>query len=1011
MISHINAHLSGSLQGIVPREWMEQNRRTVCSVCGLAVGASIRIHPTCRPLARQAQPTAPATDDQMNDDMPTLDEVCRNRCPTLKRVPRAARHAWGRALTRCMAKGVAENSVSAWTELLMLPKATLLPAPRGGKKRRKASAAYTQDRLARWSNGERSELWNDVRERANRTRTSAGGTPSAKQKAGRAMSLAAAGYDSKACAALLSSGTLPMDAETADKLRALHPTGVPVRHVPADDLPLHGELDVDTVLKELRSFPAGTAGGPSGLRPQHLKDALVQGHSDSFLEQLTDLLSLLASGSAHPAAKPYVAGANLIGIPKKDNGARPIAVGEALRRLTSKSILATSAEHAEEHFWPLQVGVGCKAGIEKAVHTVRAWCEQNSNSGTKVLLKIDFRNAFNSVDRETALREISRHFPGLARWAHWCYEEDSKLFFGDHTVASSCGVQQGDSLGPLAFSAALHPILKEIRGRRDLPLDLLFAYLDDGVLAGEAHIVAAAFELLCRLAQQAGLEVNVKKCELAVPCGSLPPNLENLFPRELLFDEGGNSKVMLRGFELLGVAFGDEDFTTQHMKPRIDEAGRLLQAIGTLDSPQLGLRLMRACTGHCKVSFNARCTPTHLLQKPLKALDDAERDALEDLTGLHVDDDQWLQAGLGLKAAGLGLRSTQRYAAASYAASVALVERDAPAIFQGYASRWEDVTSPAGRARASVAQEIGMQPEELTPQLLRQLKQRGLSRRLDEPAYALIHSRASPDERAILTSECEPGARAFLSVVPDKHAGTWMEPALFIEEVRARLRIAAAAVDSWCPLCDRILDAKGYHPGICAAGGERTTRHNAIREIILEFAHRAGYSGAEREKPDLLLPARPDDTRATSATERGVDNSRRRPADVYVPGWAAGVPAALDFAVTAPHRVEYLPLSTTTPAWSANQYAERKAQHLNTARICEMAGVSFVPMVVETTGAWDVAAGAVLHRMAKHAALRHGTETPDEYQAILARCCVAVRRARAQAAIRRRAANDAAAGN
>ena len=74
-------------------------------------------------------------------------------------MPQAARHSWSKALTRALAAVARSNTDSAWRELLMLPQTALDPPPRGGKKHKKALAAYTLDRLQRWHEGERAALW------------------------------------------------------------------------------------------------------------------------------------------------------------------------------------------------------------------------------------------------------------------------------------------------------------------------------------------------------------------------------------------------------------------------------------------------------------------------------------------------------------------------------------------------------------------------------------------------------------------------------------------------------------------------------------------------------------------------------------------------------------------------------------------------------------------------------------------------------------------------------------
>ena len=99
-------------------------------------------------------------------------------------------------------------------------------------------------------------------------------------------------------------------------LRALHPSAPLNRRAApiTSSVPLH--VTLQAVLEAITSFPHGSAGGPDGLRPQHLKDLLdgVRGNVGSesvdggtsgggprpianpLLEAITDLVNLLLSG-------------------------------------------------------------------------------------------------------------------------------------------------------------------------------------------------------------------------------------------------------------------------------------------------------------------------------------------------------------------------------------------------------------------------------------------------------------------------------------------------------------------------------------------------------------------------------------------------------------------------------------------------------------------------------------------------------------------------------------------
>ena len=123
--------------------------------------------------------------------------------------------------------------------------------------------------------------------------------------------------------------------------------------------------------------------------------------------------------------------------------------------------------------------------------------------------------------------------------------------------------------------------------------------------------------------------------------------------------------------------------------------------------------------------------------------------------------------------------------------------------------------------------------------------QKEFSRTLDEAAFG----------KATLYSEAGPGARRvpLLCALWPPSGRTRMEPLVFIAELRVRLNVPEASADTWCPRYDTVLDTHGYHSGICSTGGERTLRHNALRDLVFQWCGR-GCLLPERERPGLLLP-------------------------------------------------------------------------------------------------------------------------------------------------------------
>src|SRR4051794_21149545 len=146
-------------------------------------------------------------------------------------------------------------------------------------------------------------------------------------------------------------------------------------------------------------------------------------------------------------------------------------------------------------------GVGCKGGVEVVAHTLRDFVSNNTGKGLAAL-KIDFRNAFNCVDRSSFLSSVHRSFPGLFAWTEWCYGAPTVLLYNhSDVIVSSCGVQQGDPLGPFLFSLALAPIIDEIQA------------LSPCVIVGPPDVLQKAWDVIRLKGPKLGLHPNPSKCE------------------------------------------------------------------------------------------------------------------------------------------------------------------------------------------------------------------------------------------------------------------------------------------------------------------------------------------------------------------------------------------------------------------------------------------------------------------------------------------------------------------
>jgi len=162
----------------------------------------------------------------------------------------------------------------------------------------------------------------------------------------------------------------------------------------------------------------------------------------------------------------------------------------------------------------------------------------------------------------------------------------------------------------------------------------------------------------------------------------------------------------------------------------------------------------------------------------------------------------------------------------------------------------------------------------------------------------------------------------------------------------------------------------------------------------------------ELEKPGLL-PHRPlcGSTYECGRSIGEQDNSAgaRRPADVYVPRWRLGPPAAWDFAVTSGLRTDLPADAVADTGRIAQRYEDFKCSHNDTRVECEAQGITFIPMIMEAVGGgWGKMARCVWSELAKTSALASGELATESTCAtlLLQRLSMTLHRENARACLR-----------
>ena len=135
-------------------------------------------------------------------------------------------------------------------------------------------------------------------------------------------------------------------------------------------------VNSDDVIRAVRSFAPGSAGGQDGLRPQHLVDLTDRRLTGSLVEALTEFVNIVLAGGVPEEVRAVFFGASLFAFKKKDGGIRPIAVGLTLRRLVAKVANTKALALCSPFLSPRQLGVGTKGGAEAIAHAARRYLTQ-----------------------------------------------------------------------------------------------------------------------------------------------------------------------------------------------------------------------------------------------------------------------------------------------------------------------------------------------------------------------------------------------------------------------------------------------------------------------------------------------------------------------------------------------------------------------------------------------------------------------------------------------------------
>ncbi|KAJ9467435.1 hypothetical protein DIPPA_14102 [Diplonema papillatum] len=499
-------------------------------------------------------------------------------------------------------------------------------------------------------------------------------------------------------------------------------------------------------------------------------------------------------------------------------------------------------------------------------------------------------------------------------------------------------------------------------------LDLLTFFLDDGAAGGELDTLGHWLQGFEDRAAAVGLSLNRGKCRLSVaPGATIPEALQGIetFP--------------LDDIQHLGVPCGSPETMRAFVEEAAKSAERKMRMIASLPDAHVALTLLKFCAGFVSVVHLMRAVGAVF---DFACIDQATQSCLATITGIETDASAWALASLPVRLGGLGLHSCADTAAIAHIAAtfdgeaclpslvtpyvlphamlldeddtfLASLEDPRLAPFESVLEKIQNVLQARDNygGRGQKVWSATVHDERRKALLISMTEELGRSGRLQGSALALKQVQV----RARIQSCSAQHASAWLYGNAEADPRLWLSPAELAVAIRLRLGLPIAPMPSICRLCGTgSADVDGVHARSCFSGGRRTRMHNALRDVIADFARRG-----------LLAPA----------VERPVfsNTERKRPDISYV---RDGTTVVLDVAVTfplQPSNPQYAKRAAEKPGGAATAYAtavkEGKYRGIidNEPNPREWLAV---PLVVDTFGAWCPGALTELRQIARKSALR-----------------------------------------
>ena len=554
-------------------------------------------------------------------------------------------------------------------------------------------------------------------------------------------------------------------------------------------------FDQQVTAASIRSAVLRTQGaaGPSGVDAKgwrRLCTSFKQA-SDDLCHSLALLARRLSTSVVHPEGLQPFLSCRLIAL-DNNPGVCPIGISETPRRIIAKAILAVTHADIRKAVGSLQFCVGQAAGAEAVVHAIRSTFDSDS---TEAVLLVEASNAFNSLNRQVALRNIRHLCPSMATVLLNTYRAPTELFVNGSSILSQEGTTQGDPLAMAMYALATIPLI------RKLPYDVLQAwYAENAAASGSLSQLRLWWDELESLGPGFGYFTDSRNTWLIIK-----PGLEQAAAQAF---EGTQVNITTEGRPYLGAPLGSREYVNRYAMNKITEWCGELNKLSLIAVTQPHAAYTAFTHGLANKWIHLSRTTPNLIYH-FTALEEIIREKLiPALTGRDPPDDQLRELlSLPCRLGGIGLHNPMKRSPEEFQASMKI----SSPLITPILNRFSPVSSKTSEEQSHFKAEVHS-------------RRRSQEK---EAAVLLKPNLSSSLQRSVVLAQ-EKGASSWLTAIPITEFGFTLHKSAFRDALCFRYAWQPAQPPTNCE-CGSAFSVE--HALCCPKSGFPSIRRNEVRTL------------------------------------------------------------------------------------------------------------------------------------------------------------------------------------